>query len=454
VLVPMLALLLLQTPLPDLPTARSPVTITAATLPDGRDTYIYNGNPVPPVIRVRPGARLDVTLINAMTLPSREACVMDPCRQATNLHFHGMGVSPLGHADNVLGLLARPGDTLHYAVDIPRAHAPGLFWYHPHPHGESDRQINDGMSGAIIVEGIERFAPAVRGLRERVLVFRSVPDTATARAQLDASASPCGSESEAPEIAWTINGVASASIDIAPGERQFWRIVNASGDGFLDLAIDNAPWEIVALDGAPQGGPPRVAQHVSIPPAGRLEAIVTGPSAGAALRTRCVDTGPDGDPAPAMILAHIVAGPAQSHPTPAPAPSRPSRIAPAARAALGRGPEAVVVFTEDTHGFYINAHKYDAADTAMFTVRVGTFAHWRIVNRTREVHPFHIHQVHFLTADSLWLDTVIVPPEDSLDVVLDARNPVIRGLSVFHCHMIRHEDKGMMAKVLFTDRSQ
>jgi len=445
-------LMLLQTPLPDLPTARSPVTIMAATLPDGRDAYVYHGQPVPPVIRVQPGTQLHVTLINAMTLPSREPCVMDPCVQATNLHFHGMGVSPVGHADNVLGLAARPGDTLHYAVDIPRAHTPGLFWYHPHPHGESDRQIDDGMSGAIIVEGIERFAPAVRGLRERVLVFRSVHDTALAHAALDALAPTCRSEPEAPEIAWTINGVAQPSIDIAPGERQFWRIVNASGDGFLDLAIDNAAWEIVALDGSPLGGPPRVSQHVSIPPAGRLEAIVTGPSAGAALRTRCVDTGPDGDPAPAMVLAHIAAGTAQSRPTPPSLSPRQQRIPEDALVAQRKRPEAVVTFTEDAGGFYINAHKYDPADNPIFSVRVGSFAHWRIVNRTREVHPFHIHQVHFLTPDSLWLDTVIVPPGDSLDVVLDARNPVIRGLSVFHCHMIRHEDKGMMAKVLFTDR--
>ncbi len=304
------------------------------------------------------------------------------------------------------------------------------------------------MSGAIIVEGIERFAPAVRGLRERVLVFRSVHDTVRARAALDRSAPTCRSEPEAPEIAWTINGVTSASIDIAPGERQFWRIVNASGDGFLDLAIDNAPWEIVALDGAPLGGPPRVARHVSIPPAGRLEAIVTGPSAGAALRTRCVDTGPDGDPAPAMVLARIATGSDQSHPV-TPTTVRPSPVPNGALAALARRPEAVVTFTEDAGGFYINAHKYDPIDPAMFRVRVGSFAHWRIVNHTREVHPFHIHQVHFLTPDSLWLDTVTVPPGDSLDIVLDARSPVIRGLSVFHCHMIRHEDKGMMAKVLF-----
>jgi suppressor of ftsI len=354
---------------------------------------------------------------------------MDPCRQTTNLHFHGMHVSPLGMADNILGLLAAPGDTLHYMVDIPADHPPGLYWYHPHPHGESDRQIDDGMSGAIVVDGIDRVAPAVRGLRERVLVFRTWQDH------------------------WTINGVVRPSIDMAPGERQFWRIVNASGDRFLDLVLDStrhAAWRVVALDGEPL--PDRVKTHLAIPPAGRVEVIVQGPATRATLRTRVVDTGPAGDPSPAATLADITPGPprAPSPLAPSPAP-RAARIPAAARAAATGPPSAVVTFTEDDHGFYINGRRYTATDGPLFTVPVGTYAHWRIVNATHEIHPFHIHQVHFLTLDRqpTWLDTVTIPHDDSLDVVLDATNPVIRGLTVFHCHMIRHEDKGMMAKVLF-----
>jgi FtsP/CotA-like multicopper oxidase with cupredoxin domain len=247
----LLALALQQPSLPDPPTARSPVTLTAATADEGQDEYVYDGRPVAPVIRVRPGERLTVTLVNAMTVPSRETCVMDPCMQATNFHFHGMHVSPTGAADNVLGMLAMPGDTLRYAVDIPRDHPSGLYWYHPHPHGESDRQIDDGMSGAIVVDGINREVPAVRGLRERILVFR------------------------APHHAWTINGIARPAIDIAPGERQFWRIVNASGDNFLDLAIDGRSWDVVALDGAVV--PTRRMVHVPIPPGGRSPISSSGP---------------------------------------------------------------------------------------------------------------------------------------------------------------------------------
>jgi len=93
----------------------------------------------------------------------------------------------------------------------------------------------------------------------------------------------------------------------------------------------------------------------------------------------------------------------------------------------------------------------------MRVARVGTYEHWRIVNATGEFHPMHIHQVHFLVfaADQspienpVWLDTVNVPVSGSVDVVMDFTNPVIRGMSLFHCHLLNHEDKGMMAKIQF-----
>jgi len=93
----------------------------------------------------------------------------------------------------------------------------------------------------------------------------------------------------------------------------------------------------------------------------------------------------------------------------------------------------------------------------MLAVKTGAYYHWRIVNNTDEVHPFHIHQVHFLAFDEnghffaqpRWLDTVNVPVHGSVDLVMDFTDPIIRGVSVFHCHLLNHEDKGMMAKILF-----
>jgi FtsP/CotA-like multicopper oxidase with cupredoxin domain len=120
-------------------------------------------------------------------------------------------------------------------------------------------------------------------------------------------------------------------------------------------------------------------------------------------------------------------------------------------------PDFTVTFTEDKNGFYINGRKFAPDASPMTTVRVGGHQHWRIVNETAELHPFHIHQVHFLAyaekgaplPHPAWLDTVNVPYRSSIDVILDFTDPVIKGMSVFHCHLLNHEDKGMMAKILF-----
>jgi suppressor of ftsI len=201
--------------------------------------------------------------------------------------------------------------------------------------------------------------------------------------------------------------------------------------------------------------------HVLLPPGGRVEAIVEGPAQGAnaTLRSACVNTGPDGDWNPGMVLADLV--PHSS----ADAASRAvvaDYTAPTPKSVdLSRyertQPDFVAVFTEDKKGFYINGQKYEPTVGPMTTVRVGIYQHWKIVNQTREIHPMHIHQVHFLayavnghTVDNpIWLDTVNVPVAGSVDVVMDFTDPVIKGMSVFHCHLLNHEDKGMMAKVLF-----
>ena len=93
----------------------------------------------------------------------------------------------------------------------------------------------------------------------------------------------------------------------------------------------------------------------------------------------------------------------------------------------------------------------------MLKVHVGSLQHWQVVNATHELHPFHIHQVHFLVyavngvplETPEWLDTVNVPYDGTVDLVMDFTDPIIRGMSVFHCHLLSHEDKGMMAKILF-----
>jgi len=442
----------------------------------GRDAFAFNGASVAPVIRASPGDVLNITYVNDLPAKSPETCAVNPCMDMTNLHFHGMTVSPNAPQDDVLGMLAMPGQSLHYSVKIPRGHLPGLFWYHTHPHGESHRQVLDGMSGAIVIEGMERYVPELGRLRERVLVVRGRsiehdPNAAELKRDVEIPAKGCGGEAEKVEEIFTVNGALRPEIAIAPKERQFWRIVNASADRYLDLQLDGQTFEIVALDGMPLAyhqpdTPTRATNHLLLSPAGRLEAIVTGPPPGMhrALRTLCVDTGPDGDPNPEMVLADVVPSTsdrAASNRRPEPAHAvdhRPPVYRPIDIERLKKSaPDFTVTFTEDKNGFYINGRKFAADAPPMTTARVGTYQHWRILNQSRELHPFHIHQVHFLAyaengvplEHPVWLDTVNIPVGSSVDVTLDLSSPVIKGMSVFHCHLLNHEDKGMMAKILF-----
>jgi FtsP/CotA-like multicopper oxidase with cupredoxin domain len=313
-------------------------------------------------------------------------------------------------------------------------------------------------------------------MRERIIVLRDHDiehsDSATRLQilqQVEIPAAACGAASDqTPERVFTANGEIRPQIPIASGERQFFRIVNASPDRYADLQMSGEQLEIVALDGMPlsyhnQHRTTRKVDHILVPPAGRVEAIVTGPPAGsrATLSTRCVDTGTDGDPNPAMVIADV--GPAHTE-------SAARMVQKTAGSAIYKElstqdtqrlelsePAFTVIFTEDKNGFYINGRKFSMEEQPMLRVQVGSMQHWRIVNATKELHPFHIHQVHFLAyaengvqSDSPeWLDTVNVPVGGSADLVMDFTDPIIRGMSLFHCHLLSHEDKGMMAKILF-----
>jgi len=461
--------------LPELPQVSGPFTLEAVTDPvSGKSQFRYHGHDVPPVVRVRPGENIHIEYINRLSRDSKEKCVMMPCTNGTNLHFHGLHVSPQKPQDDVLTMSAAPGGTLRYTVEVPRNQPSGLYWYHTHQHMESYRQDLDGMSGAIVVEGIDRYLPELRSMEERIMVLRDVEldeSGAQRTMMMDkvAMQTPaCGHSSEQPKRVLSINGAVRPQIEIAPGERQFWRIVNASPDLYADLEVDSGSFQVVALDGMPfsfhdPATRSRTLSHVLLAPAGRLEAIVIGPSAGhqATLHTRCFDTGSDGDPNPAMVLADIVPRRGRAEPRTmvqdSGTPVYESVPAAATHSAENVAPQFTATFTEDKAGFYINGEKFDMDAPPMLTVDIGSYQHWRVVNRTNEVHPFHIHQVHFLVyavngqplQQTEWLDTVNVPVEGSVDLVMDFTDPIIRGTSLFHCHLLNHEDKGMMAKIVF-----
>jgi FtsP/CotA-like multicopper oxidase with cupredoxin domain len=452
----------------------------------GRPAFFWNGQEVAPTIRLRPGEQIRIHYENDLPEICGLGIVSD-----SNLHFHGLIVAPVVHSDDVILTTVSPGHSYDYVVSIDRTQPPGLYWYHPHPHGLSNWEIGNGMSGAIVVEGIADELPSLAGLREQVIVLRDIPvNSSVAAAELpevhgpqptggppaqdsDEWGPPCGVEMTATP---TINGSPTATIGIRPGERQLWRILNASSHRHFDLAlVSNAlhiattPMQLVARDGFPLGYYGRSpalepVKDVLIPPAGRAEVVVTGPPQITYLDTLCYDAGPKGDINPFAILGELIddRGTAKTAFV-----ARPIGLAPPAayRTAPSPAQRRTIRFGEDARGFYLNQTAYHPQAAPMVIARAGTTEEWTLENDTDEVHTFHIHQVHFIVErlngsanrDVHWLDTVDVPPRrhtgrgrrapSTITVLLDFRDPVVRGTFLFHCHILDHEDRGMMAKI-------
>src|SRR5579863_9474892 len=221
---------------------------------------------------------------------------------STNVHFHGLNVPPVCHQDDVLSTLIQPGSPgFQYGITIPTTEPPGLYWYHPHVHGFTEFQVNGGAAGALIVQGMEKVRPEVTGLTERVFVLRQQylvpwvpgPYQLTVNYQV------------APNL-----GTVRPIINMKPGEKQFWRVANATLQDFLQLQIQEndtlQPMELVALDGYPLAHT-RNETTILIPPAGRAEFIVQAPPAGgsAVLFTSAYNTGPTGNLDVSQSIANI-----------------------------------------------------------------------------------------------------------------------------------------------------
>jgi FtsP/CotA-like multicopper oxidase with cupredoxin domain len=395
---------------------------------------LYNGSYMPPLLRVRLGDTMRIRFTNA--LPD------DP----SNLHYHGMAVSPQGKSDNVF-VHVHPGGEFDYEVRIPARgrQGPGLFWYHPHAHGVVDKQILGGMSGGLVVDGSEQLFPVLKGLPERFLLIK--------HAELGEN-----------EII-SINGQVEPRVEIRPGEMQFWRIGNIGAEMFLNFGIEGMPLYVVATDGHPLSRPRKMTQ-LFLGPGERVDAIAIGPRSGEyAMRTIPFKNEAWKKPEPSRPMATIVSTGSGALGSRAEGEILDQRLAGASwteevrSARIARQRTLTYSTTADRKVFMIDGHVMEE-DRVDQTVKLGDTEEWTIVNTDQQYHSFHIHQTAFLVTevdgarrseDSL-RDTFSVPPATDagpgvLKVVIPFTDPVIVGRFVYHCHAVDHEDKGMMGVI-------
>jgi hypothetical protein len=238
-------------PLVQLPEIRSRDGVLNATLTATQDRmhlgeiefpgFLYNDSYLPPLLRLRLGDILRLRLRNNLA--------DDP----TNLHFHGLSVSPRGRSDNVF-IHVRPGREFEYEVTIPAAgrQGPGLFWCHPHGHGFVNRQMLGGMSGGLVIEGSEMLFPILKDLPERFFLIKH--------------AEPGGGR----EVI-SINGQMNPVVEIGPGEMQFWRIANIGASLFIPFQFEGMSLYVVATDGHRCRGRARRAISSSAPVSGSMQ---------------------------------------------------------------------------------------------------------------------------------------------------------------------------------------
>lgn len=428
---------------------QAPARITVA----GRSftSNVFNGQYIPPVLKMQRGDRLELELVNRID----KADIQIDGPQSTNLHYHGMVVPPKAPGDDVF-LDVGAGASYAYTWQVPMNHEQGTHWYHPHSHGLVEPQILSGMSGMLVVDGlIPQHYTAFLGLRERHLLLKDIvlpnadPDAANTK---------------------TINGLLGGTLRMRPGEMQVWNLGNLGADAYFDFAVDGAQlWEI-NRDGNVLVQP-KPLSSVYLPPGGRSTVVVVAPLqiGNYGVRTLAVETGPQGDPNPEVRLATLAVGGAPVDSTalqarlllPADSPNTIGDT-PAELLSLPITRRRVVTFSETPDGntFFIDGKEYDPGRDDI-TVTLGDVEEWTLRNVSGERHVFHIHQLDFLVTS---VNGQPVPPENLNDVVdlpyaqngvpgevkviIPFTDPIMVGRFVYHCHIVGHEDAGMMANLV------
>lgn len=450
---------------------------------EGVWTYHVNGswNYPGPTLYVNPGDTLRVRYVNRLD------------SQATNLHTHGLHVSPLGNSDNVL-LIIPPSAENQYEIEIPRDHPQGLYWYHPHRHGTVDPQVYMGLSGLIVIGRPDGGAPELNGARQRLLALNYAyvePETNSLESPPSTVTGGKAFFSDLPNMRFTVNGQLTPVITMQPGAREVWNIGNLSNNGFFKIRLQRAnggaqiPWVLVAQDGrpfmetvtAPTGAGLLTAPGVRFSmlvdglAAGEYELVMDGYSDGffqwpASLGASAYKQG--------RPLARVIVRGSPVEPQRAV-----TRLTPPANDFEFLNLQAVdysrtAVFSDffpDTGPpqFLINGGQFP--NNPVFQPRLNSVEEWELVNQTAEVHPFHIHVNDFqlesifdpgvtvgsVTSPQPWFQDIVdlpgsVQPADGSPLTpsrarLRMKPLDFLGSYVYHCHRVDHEDLGMMAMV-------
>ena len=413
----------------------------------------YNGQIPGPRLEVRAGDTVQIRFTNRLTAP-------------TNLHYHGLHISPSGKADNVF-LKIPPGERFTYEFKIPANHPATTAYYHPHLHGWVAQQIFGGLGGILVVRGALDDIPEIQAAQEAFLFLKDFDLSAAAgQAQPFHMAQMLGREG--PLL--TVNGKVNLPLSIPAGGLLRLRLVNASTSRFYRLMLEDHPFYLIATDGGAIARPLELSELL-LAPGERAEVLVQGNREpgqyrllnlpynrggmgmmggrgmmGRGMMGRGMMGGPQTAQAPQTLATLTYVG--KREPLSLPDSLLPVKALPQ--------PQTVRRFSLN-HGmvpgqgmaFLINGNAFDGrrVDTR---VQLRAIEEWDLVNTGMMDHPFHIHVNPFQIisrngqpeTNRAWKDTVLVRVGETIRIRTAFRD--FAGKTVYHCHILDHEDLGMM----------
>lgn len=470
----------------------------------------YNGSWIGPTLIADQGDRLDLSITNQLD-------------DQTNFHSHGLHVSPLGYADNVL-ITIDPQETWNTVIDIPEDHFSGTNWYHPHLHGKTNEQVQGGLSGLLVIDpeeelknytGLENAHLEIFGLK--TIYYDQTRSNQDAGIYKIANFTR-GNDGLIQNAIYTVNEQYNPTVLMNTGEWEVWTMANLGNNSWYNLKLvdetgKNAiPFYIIGNDGdSGEIQTPSETDTIFVPPGKRFTVLARVPEAGTyyllnngsqaitplhseTIRNNYFDLlTPNGyfDDGflkhPQAILATVeVTG--QPAPAEVALPQRKENSPPSLGSELLEAiPTQYRQLEFKTQSkpeggkpdFLINGKVWP--NVPLIMPMLDTVEEWKLVNASAEAnllewHPFHIHQndftiksindVELSKLSDFVRDTVALPPAYQPGTSTEA-NPfgtpqvngkptevVIRmgfedfpGTYVYHCHILDHEDSGMMGTV-------
>jgi FtsP/CotA-like multicopper oxidase with cupredoxin domain len=411
----------------------------------------YNSSLPGSVLRVREGDTVRLKYTNKLPEPS-------------NLHLHGLHISP--KVDQPMLEVKNAGSHV-YEFELPKGSS-GTYWYHPHVHGNVAAQMAAGLVGAMIVSGPLDSMPELRDAEEKILVLKDL-------------ALVNGSPKEHDMMDWMngqegnlllVNGALKPTLRAAKATLRL-RIINASNARYYNLQLENHPLYLIATDGGFIEKPVAL-ETLLLAPGERAEVLVRltkegsfklqnlpyargtmmmgGMSGMGRMSEMGRMSGSSGD-AQTTTLMTVIA-PSKPKPLPLPSSLMPVEKLDLSKAVVTRRIELSEQMMQAK--FYLNKKSFDP-NRIDFQGNVNTLEIWELHNKSDMDHPFHLHSYPFQIIDRngkpesyrAWKDVVNLKKNDLVRIAVPLRDFV--GLTVYHCHVVEHEDRGMMGTLEVRD---